>query len=211
MQAAGGATQETTYLGAETGIPNLITSSINGDDVIEIGSANLTSFPIGIPRLESGWDHGYTTLHALGLGKNSTFLNSLLRAGQIASLSWSLFWGRMWVDDWLDGSLVLGGYDSKVSVGDNYTQALDYSDNDGTGCFTGMKVTITGIELNFSNGSDVTIYEDALPVCIVPQRQLLIEGPRSIREAFENTTGMVYQNTSYGLHWSAVQYSADGA
>ncbi|KAI3395022.1 hypothetical protein diail_1845 [Diaporthe ilicicola] len=162
MQAAGGATQETTYSGSETGIPSLITSSINGDDVIELGSTNLTSFPIGIPRLN--WDHGYTTIHALGLGKNSTFLNSLLQAGQIASLSWSLFWGRMWVDDWLDGSLVLGGYDSKLSVGENYTQSLDYSDDDGTGCWTGMKVTVTGIELNFSNGSNLNIYEDALPV-----------------------------------------------
>lgn len=209
MEAAGGALQETTYLGAEGGIPKLISTSISGTDVFEIGSSDSTSFPIGIPRTD--WDKGYTTLHALGLGSNSTFLNTLFRAGKIGSHSWSLFWGRMWVSDWIDGSLVLGGYNSKLRVGEKYQHTLDYSDTDGTGCWTGMKVTITGIDLNFSNGSNVNIYQDELPVCIVPQRQLLMEGPTGIRESFENATGMVWQETSQGLHWSAAQYPADGA
>lgn len=210
IQAALGATQETDLSGAETGIPDLIAESLTGDEVIDIGGlANVTSFPIGIPRLN--WDHGYTTLHAIGLGQNSTLLNSLVQGGQIASHVWSIFWGRMWVDDWLDGSVVLGGYDSSLTTGANYSQPLDYTDEDGTGCWTGMKVTITGIELNFLNGTDVNIYDDALPTCLVPQRQLLLEGPSTIRESFENATGMVYQSISYGLHWSAAQYLAEGA
>lgn len=207
MQAAGGALQETTT-GTENGISDLISTSISGTDVIEMGSSNLTSFPFGIPR--QYWDHGYTTIHTLGLGSNSTFLNGLFRAGQIASHSWSLFWGRMWVDDWIDGSLVLGGYDAKLSVGNNYSYPLDYSDN-GNPCDTGMKLFITGIDLNFSNGSDITIWDDTLFVCLVPQRQLLLEGPSFIREAFENATGMRAYDTSNGLHWSAAQYLADGA
>ncbi|KAL2280627.1 hypothetical protein FJTKL_12344 [Diaporthe vaccinii] len=171
-----------------------------------LGGINLTTWPIGIPRLN--WDHGYTTLHALGLGSNSTFLQSLVDAGQIASKVWSIFWGRMWVDDWLDGSVVFGGYDSELVLGDNYTQNLDYSET--TGCWTGMKVTITDVVLNIRDGSKVSIFPTnyALPTCIVPQRQLLLEAPSSIVTNFEKETGMASTGASYGLHWSALQYLA---
>ncbi|ROV94092.1 hypothetical protein VMCG_08247 [Cytospora schulzeri] len=209
MVAAGGASHETNSYGAELGIPKLLSKSLDGADTIAVGSTNLTNFPIGIPRLE--WDAGYTTLHALGMGSNSTFLNSLLQAGTIASRVWSIFWGRMWVDDWLDGSMVLGGYDSELVKGKNYTQALDYSNE--TGCWTGMLVTISDIQLNYPDGTDVSIIPEhyALPVCLVPHRQLLIEAPVSIRENFESVTGMNMTGTSYNVHWSAAQYKAEGA
>lgn len=212
MVAAGGASQETNDYGAELGIPKLLSESLDGTDTIAVGPdnlTNLTSFPVGIPRLE--WDAGYTTLHALGMGSNSTFLNSLVQAGTIASRVWSIFWGRMWVDDWLDGSMVLGGYDSELVTGNNHTQALDYTNE--TGCWTGMLVTISNIELNYPNGTDVSIIPEhyALPVCIVPHRQLLIEAPTSIRETFDTVTGMNMTGTSYNIHWSAAQYKAAGA
>lgn len=113
--------------------------------------------------------------------------------------------------DWLDGSVVFGGYDSDLVLGDNYTQALDYSDS--TGCWTGMKVTITDVILNIRDGSEVSIFPKnyALPTCIVPQRQLLLEAPSSIKTNFEDATGMQSVGTSYGLHWSAVQYLASNA
>lgn len=206
---AGGATQETDATGSETGISDLLSTSLDGTDTISLGELNLTAWPIGIPRLN--WDHGYTTLHALGLGSNSTFLQSLVDAGEIASRVWSIFWGRMWIDDWLDGSVVFGGYDSNLVLGNNYTQNLDYSDS--TGCWTGMKVTITDIVLDIRDGSKVSIFPTnyELPTCIVPQRQLLLEAPSSILTNFEEETGMASIGTSYGLHWSAVQYLANGA
>lgn len=211
LVAAGGATQETDYTGSEAGITDLLSESLDGQNSLSLGSANLTSFPIGVPRLS--WDHGYTTLHALGLGSNSTFLQNLVDAGQIASRVWSVFWGRMWVDDWLDGSVVFGGYDSDLTLGDNYTEALDYTNDDGTGCWTGMKVTISDITLNARDGEDTSIFPTnyALPACIVPQRQLLLEGPGTIAENFENATGMSRIGTSFGLHWSAQQYLAENA
>lgn len=203
MVAAGGASNETNDEGAETGIPDLLSESLDGTDTIAVGSLNLTTIPLGIPRLE--WDHGYTTLHALGLGSNSTFLNSLVQAGSIASRVWSIFWGRMWVDDWVDGSVVFGGYNSELVSGENHTQALDYSDD--TGCWTGMKVVVSDIKLNFPNGEDVSIFltNYALPACIVPHRQLLIEAPVDLRETFESLTEMKHTRASYGLHWSAAQ------
>lgn len=208
---AGGAIQETDDTGAELGIVDLLTTSLGGTDTMSLGtsSTNLTTWPIGIPRLN--WDHGYTTLHALGLGSNSTFLQSLVDAGQIASKVWSIFWGRMWVDDWLDGSVIFGGYDSELVIGNNYTQNLDYSES--TGCWTGMKVTISDIVLNIRDGSKVSIFPTnyELPTCIVPQRQLLLEAPSSIVTNFKKETGMTSTGTSYGLHWSAVQFLAENA
>ncbi|KAI9874546.1 MAG: hypothetical protein M1823_007660, partial [Watsoniomyces obsoletus] len=63
------------------------------------------------------WDAGYTVLHALGLGSNSTYLNGLKQSSQIGSRVWSIFWGRMWTDDNpLDGSIVFGGYDQRKII-----------------------------------------------------------------------------------------------
>lgn len=203
---AGGASQEK---GGELGVADLLTTSLGGTETVSLGGTNLTTWPVGIPRLN--WDHGYTVLHALGLGSNSTFLQALVDTEQIASRVWSIFWGRMWVDDWLDGSVVFGGYDSELVLGHNYTQSLDYSES--TGCWTGMKVTITDMVLNIRDGSKVSIFPTnyALPTCIVPQRQLLLEAPSSIVANFEEETGMASIGPSYGLHWSAVQYLAKNA
>lgn len=204
MVAVGGASIETVGYGAETGIADLVSTSLTGSDEFSSGSINLSEFPIGTPR--KNWDHGYTILHAMGMGKNSTYLNSLVQSGKIASKVWSIFWGRMWIDQPLDGQVVLGGYDQEKVIGQNYTQALDFSDS--TGCWTGMKVTISDIELIDRTGSTSSVFPPnfALPVCIVPQRQLLIEAPSSILAAFENKTNTHTTGVSYGLHWLAQLY-----
>jgi hypothetical protein len=196
--------------GAELGVPKLLSTSLAGTEVFAAGASNFTSMPIGIPRMR--WDHGYTILHALGLGSNSTYLNALLQSGQIPSRVWSIFWGRMWTGNAatdLDGSLVLGGYDQEV-IGRNVTQPLDYSE--ATGCWTGMKVTVSNVVVNFRNGTDYGIMppNSAVPCCIVPQRQLVWEGPIDIVDSFVTTTQMNSTGPSYGLHWGASQYDASG-
>ncbi|KAH8819858.1 aspartic peptidase domain-containing protein [Xylogone sp. PMI_703] len=207
--AAGGASAETDVKGSETGIAELISTSLGGTDSFAPGTTNLTNFSIGIPR--QSWDHGYSTLHAIGMGPESTYLKSLLDAGQIVSKVWSIFWGRMWVDEPLDGSVVLGGYDQVKVIGQNYTQPLDY--NEDTGCWTGMKVAISDIELIDRNGDTASIFPKhlSLPVCIVPQRQLLIEAPSDILQNFENLTDTKGIGFSTGLHWSAILYDADNS
>ncbi len=202
---AGGASQETSAQGAEMGIKDLVSTSLGGSDTFSPGSASLAAFPIGIAR--ENWDHGYTILHAMGMGANSTFLNGLVQSRQIASRVWSIFWGRMWVSDSLDGAVVLGGYDQAKVIGRNYTQPLDYSNP--TGCWTGMRLTISDIQVVFRNGDISTIFPPnfALPVCIVPQRQLLIEAPAQIRDKFENVTNTKHFDVSFGLHWSAALYN----
>ena len=200
--AAGGAQQESYVPGAEAGVEKLIGSSLGGSDSFALESSPLISkLPIGIPR--QAWDIGYTTLHALGLGANSTYLNALRDAGRISARAWSIFWGRMWTtDNPLDGAIVFGGYDQRKVIGQNHTQALDYG---STGCWTGMRVNIANIFVNYRTGGDQSIFpaNTALPVCIVPQRQLLIEVPGDIYGNFETVTNTKNIGVSFGLHWSA--------
>ena len=200
--SAGGAPQEVTTTGTEVGIKKLISSSLAGTESLAVASSNPLTLPIGIPRLR--WDNGYTTLHALGLGSDSTFLNGLVKAGRIPSRVWSIFWGRMWTDvGAMDGQVVLGGYDREKVIGRNFTQSLDYSEE--TGCWTGMKVTVSSLFVNFRNGTDFNIMprNSAIQTCIVPHRQLLLEAPSSIVDAFESATEVQDIGPSFGLHWSA--------
>ncbi|KAF4947653.1 hypothetical protein FSARC_13914 [Fusarium sarcochroum] len=207
---AGGSTDEVSLQGSEAGIKKLVSTSLAGTDNITLeGAPAVEDFPIGIPRLK--WDAGYTMLHPLGLGSNSTYLNALKAAGTISSRVWSIFWGRMWVKTPINGSLVLGGYDEEKVIGKNYTAPLVYDDY--IGCWTGMKVTVSDIRVNFRDGSDRSIFPSntALPCCIVPQRQLLLEAPGAYVSKFEQVTGFNHTDFSYGLHWSARLFDDDKA
>lgn len=207
---AGGAREEASLEGSEKGIGKLMDTSLGATDTLSLdGSDELENFPFATPRLR--WDHGYTFLHSLGMGRNSTYLNALKDAGKISARVWSIFWGRMWTDDPLDGSVVVGGYDSAKVIGDNYTEALDYTDASGSGCWTGMRVIVRDIKLNDRDGFDRSIFpvNTAMPFCIVPQRQLLMEAPGSLLESFEKATGANHTGDSYGLHWSAQLFNED--
>lgn len=102
----------------------------------------------------------------------------------------------------LDGQVVLGGYDASKVIGQNHTQSLDYSPS---GCWTGMKVNIADIVVNFRNGKDVSILQKntVIPTCIVPHRQLLLEAPSAVYTNFETATNTTNIGLSFGLHWSA--------
>ncbi|KAK8848342.1 aspartic peptidase domain-containing protein [Apiospora arundinis] len=215
IRTAGGATVETGAKGAELGIPELLSTSLGGTDTVALADdqlLRLDKFPLGIPRLN--WDHGYTIMHALGLGANSTLLNQLVAMGRIRSRTWSIFWGRMWNSRPLDGSVVLGGYDRDKTIGANYTQRLDYSDT--TGCWTGMKVTVLDIQIITRDGKSSSLFPPnySLPVYIVPQRQLLIEAPWSVATQFEQLTQTSHvtdtgiNGASTELHWGALTYSS---
>ncbi|KAF9877571.1 hypothetical protein CkaCkLH20_04706 [Colletotrichum karsti] len=208
--AAGGASEEITTAGTEAGTKKLISTGVGGADRLDIGSVTLNKTPIGIPKLR--WDNGYTMLHALGLGANSTYLTSLAQAGKLGSRVWSIFWGRMWTtNNNIDGSLVLGGYDSEKVTGKNFTQRLDYSE--ATGCWTGMKVTLTDVQVNFRDGIDKSIMpvNNAIPCCIVPHRHMLLEAPSSLVDTFENVTNVKDDGLSFGLHWGARKFDAKTA
>ncbi|KAI0885840.1 acid protease [Annulohypoxylon maeteangense] len=204
ITVAGGASTETESQ-ADTTISKLITSSFGGTDTFTLNTtSDLADFPVGVPTVK--WDDGPIMLHAMGMGTNSTILNALFKAGRIGSRVWSIFWGRMWVDDddAIDGSVVFGGYDEQKTIGRGYTQPLDFSED--SGCWTGMKVLISKIALQDMNAN---LLEPSvqLTACIVPQHQLLLNGPSSIISNFELTTGMKINNFSWGLHGGAYRYN----
>lgn len=208
VEAKGSA--ETYRLGAED-VDGLANNSFGGTDVFSLGPgvANLTQYPIGLPQ--SGWDHGVTFQHALGMGSNSTYLNSLVEAGRIASRVWAIFWGRMWVGDPVKGSVVFGGYDTAKVAGPNYTQALDFTAHNLGGCWTGMKVYVTDIRFYMPTGGSKSVFGNglALPFCIVPQRQLLLEGPGWIRDSFDVLSKTQSMGNSTGVHYNASVYNAN--
>ncbi|KAI2473152.1 acid protease [Annulohypoxylon bovei var. microspora] len=192
----------------EAGIDKLISTSLGGTDEFVLNiTEGLAKFPIGIPTMN--WDNGYTMLHAMGMGKNSTILNALFKAKRIGSRVWSIYWGRMWVTDRdpIDGSVAFGGYDQQKTIGSNYTQSLDFSET--TGCWTGMKVRISKITLHNPDIHDVGLLEPSteLVACIVPQHQLLLEGPVSILNWFEYYTQKAKYGISSGLYKDASLYN----
>ncbi|KAI1130150.1 aspartic peptidase domain-containing protein [Nemania abortiva] len=189
VPSAGGAPVETQGKGAETGIGKLLRSSVAVQDALDIGSAQVSeSYPFGVPRLS--WDHGYTISHPIGLGSNSTLLNTLVRAGQIGSRVWSIFWGRMWVD-----AEERRRWEPRPRR--RHNRVLDRHEG-----------SHSGVRLNLRTGDDLELLPPnaAFDACVVPQRQLLLEGPPSIISEFENTTGMSNIGRSFGLHWSSYLY-----
>lgn len=169
IAAAGGAGLETNVSGSEFGIPTLISTSLIGIDNLALAGINLTNFPVGIPR--KNWDHGYTILHAMGMGSNSTVLNRLVETGQTASRVWSIFWGRMWNDNPIDGSLVLGGYDSEKVIGqsfENVTGTKTIGPSFGlhwSAALYDAKTVFTGdMVISFSSGLQVTVPNDQFMV-----------------------------------------------
>jgi hypothetical protein len=132
--------------------------------------------------------------------------NALLEARYISSKVWSIFWGRMWsAPTPMDGAIVLGGYDRAKILGRDLTRNLDYGPN---GCWTGMSVDIHDIRVNFGSGSEERVFPPnaVLPVCLVPQRQLLLEAPGIIFDNFQNVTGTTSIGVSVGLHWGAQKF-----
>lgn len=110
-----------------------------GEETVHLPGVELQNVPIDI-------DGDMTS--GIGLGTNSSLVNSLYAAGKIPSRMWGLDWG--WTgatdDTWKDGSLVLGGYDkSRVKDGKFFAQnfPLDLGASDGCA----LIVFITGISM----------------------------------------------------------------
>ncbi|KAI9792120.1 MAG: hypothetical protein M1833_001268 [Piccolia ochrophora] len=165
-KAAAGAAMESGETPETTGDA----SQVWGTDVVHFNSTiSADSTPLGIAK------DGGLSMNTLGLGRNSTFMNSLLEAEQIMSRGWALFWG---LDGGLpaaqmDGSLVLGGYDRAKMAGGNFTTALAEDEF----CSTRLLVTISDIALDFANGTSTSLLGPARgssqQFCITPDYPLI--------------------------------------
>ncbi|KAI9650390.1 hypothetical protein NHQ30_000404 [Ciborinia camelliae] len=181
------------------------------DNITLSSNMSIPNFPIGIAQADWG-EQGYYPQMAMGLGTNSTILNSLYASGEIASRTWSMFWGRTGATaaTQLDGSFVFGGYDRAKVTGANYTSSLTYSN---TACFSGMLVTITDMKLNFPNGTDASIFDgsesSAIRACIEPSYPVLLTVPTDpFFENFEALTGSNISDRSFGIYYYGMIYGA---
>ncbi len=157
-----------------------------GTDTLLVNTTlSIPDFPLGIIRDSTDFQN------SLGLGRNSTLLNALVSTGAILSRTFSIFqgWTGAQTQHQTDGSLILGGYDSAKITGKNITQQFAV---DGS-CPSGLVITVTDINMNLNNGSNVSIIGEsrgsAMRACIDPTFS-----PISLSDdiwwAFTNVTGV---------------------
>lgn len=139
-----------------------------GNDTLQINSSfSVTEFPFGLVET--------TFMNQLGLGLGSILLHSLVSAGSITSHVWGYFHGLTGAEmtDQLDGSLLLGGYDEAKTTGNNLTLPFNYNYH----CPHGLVVNVSGITMNLSNGSNISIMGlsngAAFESCIKPDNYFL--------------------------------------
>lgn len=178
-----------------------------GTDTIALNTTlKYQKFPLGIFRGRQN------PMNTIGLGRNSTLLNTLVSAKAIASHSFGFFqgWTGAQTEYQTDGALILGGYDEAKITGSNVTLPLNNVDD----CKTGLVISVTDVKMNLKNGSDVSILGDshgsAMRGCIV------FDGPvvtfaEDIWWTFTNITGIgeIGRSTSPITYWAMKMPSND--
>lgn len=174
------------------------------DDFV-LGNTTLFSYPVGIP----GFDFGgaYDRQASIGLGHNSTLLQSLKDQNSTASRSWSYWWG---IDNSasrsaMDGQIVFGGYDAAKVVGEPFTQNLQ---EPSANCQSGMYLTLTNMLLNFPNGTSSDINPSSVITgCLQPDFPAVMTIPAEpYFWRFQNVTETGFVNKSSGSYWYMPTY-----
>jgi hypothetical protein len=154
---------------------------------------------------------GLTISNSLGLGRNSTVLESLVSQNRIGSRTWSLFWGWQGAikEHQMQGSLVLGGYDAAKTMGANFTGDFLRQPS----CPGSLVVYMSDIRLNWANGTKASLFDTsgaALRACINPGIPLLTLP----KDALNNLVSMVggkYLGPSGGIYFNAMSFEGDTA
>lgn len=179
------------------------------DSIVLDSNVSLSNFPLGLQ------DNQNFHIHALGLGKSSTFLNTLTSQRIIPSKTWSLFWGLMGANPTtqMDGNLVFGGYDAAKLSGENLTRKFHRSND----CDTGLTVIVSDIIANPASRPSQSILGTPkarpLRMCIDPWYPII-----SIPEqVFNNFNDLVRESPlsldsrSYGLNNGGIVSNASAA
>jgi len=157
-----------------------------GTDTLELNSSfSLANFPFGVNK------GNVDNVNALGVGRNSTLLNTLVSRGDIASRTYSFWegWTGAESQHQMDGSLVFGGYDAAKISGKNIT--LPFSTDKF--CHEGYIVAISDIKMELPNGSRPSIISSyagsSLRACIGPGYPIM-SLPQEIWTAFVAASGV---------------------
>lgn len=173
-----------------------------GTDLLHINSSySLDSFPIDITGDGD----------KIGIGTNSTLLNTLKSSSAIASRTWSFFWGLKGFETsaQMDGVAVFGGYDQAKISGPNMTVPL----TSGTNCATDLVVTVASVEMQFPDGQIINLQNASSPLkyCLDPSFTLLSLHPDMITTFTANSGGdyLGISNALYENQW-ALRYLTSG-
>ena len=194
---------ENTYENPPADGNNLRISPWGTDDVTLSPSITLPEFPL--------WtlSKGDKPHNQLGLGRNSSFVDALLKAGEIASNTWSLWWGWHGTEEShrREGSLMLGGYDKAKTGGDDknrYTQDI----SPGPGCPSGLIAQVRRIMVNQADGQVRMVFgsqRKPLEACIKPDSGL-IHLPRDERKQLEKILPAKSIGPSRGIYSGGMSY-----
>ena len=180
-----------------------------GTDTLFVNTTlSIPDFPVGFFENSQA-----DSQNALGLGRNSTLLNALVSTGAIFSRTFSIFlgWTGAQTQYQTDGSLILGGYDSAKITGNNITLPFTVEDV----CNSGLLISITDINMNLKNGSNVSIIGQsrgsAMRACVRPDFNL-ITLHEDIWGSFINATGVVELGPSTSMiNLGGMMIPANGA
>jgi hypothetical protein len=194
-------------------------ASIYFNDVLSFGNATLDGFPLFLDQPGYGkpymrpffWGGGGLVgflldgltgfpggQGSLPLGWNSVFLKAAVSSGAVPSQAYGLWTGSRSINHPVDGSLVLGGYDS-TRFGSESDLITFPSQPDCTGC-----VQITGLSYDTLNGS-TNLFANAsetLQVNLQPGSRVLYV-TQDIFMRFANATNGTYDSDLENLRYPA--------
>ncbi|KAF2813132.1 acid protease [Mytilinidion resinicola] len=131
------------------------------DKLTLLDNVTISDFPFGLVNqsVNTGRLTNAAGIASIGLGRNSTILSLLKKAGTIGSKSYGFWWGQdgATAPARMNGNLVLGGYD-RAKIKDMSNNHTDRLTAPGT-CTQGMLITFTEIKLNFPNGSEPNLLD----------------------------------------------------
>lgn len=189
---------------AEESLPQH-SNDVYGTDTLKLNSSlSHADFPFGVNRGK------VDNVNALGVGRNSTLLNTLVSRGNIASRTYSFWEGWTGAESrhQMDGSLVLGGYDAAKISGNNIT--LPFSTD--SVCLEGYIATISDIKMAFPNGSSPSILGSSarspLRACIGPGYPIMTL-PQDIWQAFVEASGVTEVGRSLQTDFLGMLIAAD--
>ncbi|PGH04999.1 hypothetical protein AJ80_08426 [Polytolypa hystricis UAMH7299] len=164
-------------------------------------NATIDDFPIYSSSVDS------IPQNALGLGRNSIFLDMLVKQKKIASRTWSVFWVWQGAEEQqqMEGSFVLGGYDrAKTEGSENAT--MDFADD--VACPSSLLVYIKDITINTPGGKKEGVLGDlgsAMRSCIKPDAELMTF-PGAVYERIKKALPGRYLGPSAGFYYWAMSY-----
>ncbi|KIW76102.1 hypothetical protein AYO21_08424 [Fonsecaea monophora] len=173
---------EGQWNGTDQGNPSQL-SFVYFNDVLTFGNATIYGFP-------SSYDQpGYGGQGVMPLGSGSDFLRIAVESGAVPSTVYGLWTGSRSIDHPVDGSLVVGGYDTTRINGSLTTfNSLEQCE---------MCVVITSLAYEDESGS-TNLFSNAsesLQVNLQPSERAL-NVPQNVWENFMKATNAVY-NDSY--------------